>query len=185
MRSMIIRLMGSMFGLLLMGWRFWVILGLLKGRQFLTPHKKVRRKSLDENRKLHRSRFMACCFIGFLLPVCSLLAAGNYDVSYLWTTDQKAALAYARKVKRVLGPNATKKIKVVRSRRNQYGVIYDRNGDRQTAQKLARHHAQLLYKSGITKQSGISAACPIRDTGYGSKKQPKKKIAKSQKKKSV
>ena len=108
------------------------------------------------------------CLIGFLLPLSSLLAAGNYDVSYLWTTDMQAAKEYALKVNTVLGKNSARKIKVVRSTSNRYGVIYDRDGNYQTVLRLALHHARLLHQSGIAKKSGLSAACPIRDGGYWS-----------------
>ncbi|HIE29479.1 TPA: hypothetical protein EYP66_19595 [Candidatus Poribacteria bacterium] len=118
----------------------------------------------------HYNRLMLLVFvlIGFLLPLFPLFAAGNYDVSYLWTTDVKSAKEYALKVKRVLGPDAARKIKVVRSKSNRYGVIYDRDGDYQTVLRLALHHARLLYQSGIAKKSGLSAACPIRNRGYWS-----------------
>ena len=106
--------------------------------------------------------------IGLLLPLSSLIAAGSYDISYLWTNNLQAAKDYALKVKRVLGPNAARRIKVTRSKSNQYGVIYDRDGDYQKVLRLALHHAKLLHQSGIAKKSGISAACPIKDRGYWS-----------------
>jgi len=106
--------------------------------------------------------------IVFLMPLSPLLAIGIYDVSYLWTTNIKSAKEYAIKVKKVLGPDAARKIMVVRSKSNRYGVIYDRDGDYQTVLRLAQHHGRLLHKSGIAVKSGLSAACPIRDRDYWS-----------------
>jgi beta-lactamase class A len=114
----------------------------------------------------NRWRFFLFCLIGFLLPNTLLSATGTYDVSYLWTTDLTAAKAYARKVKKVLGPDAAKKITLVRSRSDRYGVIYDRDGSYQTAVRVAQHHARLLHQSGVTPQSGHHAASPLRDRGY-------------------
>lgn len=119
---------------------------------------------------------LVCCLIVFLLPLSSLLAAGNYDVSYLWTTDLQAAKDYALKVKEVLGSNVARKIKVMRSRSDRYGVIYDRDGSYQTVLRLAQYHARLLYQSGVATKSGLSAACPIHDRGYWSIKQQSSKI---------
>ena len=111
---------------------------------------------------------LVCCLIAILLPFASLLAAGNYDVSYLWTTDLQAAKGYALKVQKVLGPKAARNIKVAISNSNRYGVIYDRDGDYQTVLRLALHHGRLLHQSGVTAKSGLSAACPIQDKGYWS-----------------
>ncbi|MFQ6041516.1 MAG: serine hydrolase [Candidatus Poribacteria bacterium] len=120
-------------------------------------------KTRDKNRRM----LLVCCLIGLLLLLPSILPARNYyDVSYLWTKDIQSAKEYALKIKRVLGPNAARKIEVVRSKSNRYGVIYDRDGDYQTVLRLALYHARLLKRSGITTESGLSAACPIRDSGY-------------------
>jgi beta-lactamase class A len=120
-------------------------------------------KAIAHNRLI----LLACCLIGLLLPLSPLLQAGDYDVSYLWTKDIQSAKEYAEKIKRILGKNAATKIKLVRSK-SLYGVIYDRDGDYNKVLRLALHHARLLHQTGATMKSGLSAACPIRDSGYWS-----------------
>ena len=109
-----------------------------------------------------------CSLISFLLPVSVSFAARTYDVSYFWGKKQQYANTYASKVKQALGPNIAKKIKVVRNQKGLYGVIYDRNGNYETAQREARSHAQLLRQAGVTKAKGYDAAFPIPDQHYPS-----------------
>jgi len=101
-------------------------------------------------------------------------AAKTYDVSYFWGSKQQYANTYASKVKRALGSNIAKQIKVVRNAKGQYGVIYDRDGNYETAHRLARSHAKLLRQAGVTKAKGYDAAFPIPDQRYPSapSKQP-------------
>jgi beta-lactamase class A len=98
-------------------------------------------------------------------------------VSYFWSTKQQTAKAYASKVKQALGPNTAKQIKVVQNQKGQYGVIYDRDGNYQTAHRVAMNHAKLLRQAGVTKAKGYDAAYPIPDQQYPSapsKKPPSK-----------
>jgi beta-lactamase class A len=96
------------------------------------------------------------------------MAGGTYDVSYFWTSHPQTATAYAGRVKRVLGPDVAKQIEIVRNEKGHYGVIYDRDGSLQTVRRLARHHAELLHRTGVTRERGLSAACPIPDRDYPS-----------------
>ena len=127
--------------------------------------------------KIHTHLFI-CSLISFLLPVSASFAVKTYDVSYFWTTKQQTAKVYASKVKRVLGPNIAKQIKVVQNQKGLYGVIYDRDGSYETIRRLAGHHAKLLHQAGITKQEGNAAACPIPDRNYLS--MPSKRRSKPQ-----
>ena len=95
--------------------------------------------------------------ISFLLPVSVSFAAGTYDVSYSWGAKKQSAEVYATEVKKVLGPDIAKQIKVVQDGR-KYGVIYDRNGDYETTRRVAANHAKLLHQAGVTKAKGSSAA---------------------------
>ena len=118
-----------------------------------------------------------CSLISFLLPVSVSFAARTYDVSYFWGSKQQYANTYASKVKQVLGPNIAKQIKVVRNAKGQYGVIYNRDGNYQTAHRVAMNHAKLLRQAGVTKAKGYDAAYPIPDQQYPSapsKKPPSK-----------
>lgn len=105
--------------------------------------------------------------IGFLLSVSVSFAAKTYDVSYSWGTQKRNAEAYARKIKRVLGPDIAKKIKVVRNR-GRYGVIYDRNGDYETTSQIAANHAKRLHQAGVTKARGLQAAYAMPSLDHSS-----------------
>ena len=126
--------------------------------------------------RIHKHLFTSS-LISFLLPVSVSFAAITYDVSYFWGNKQQYANTYASKVKQVLGPNIAKQIKVVRNAKGQYGVIYDRDGNYQTAHRVAMNHAKLLRQAGVTKAKGYDAAYPIPDQQYPSapsKKPPSK-----------
>ena len=120
-----------------------------------------------------------CSLISFLLPVSVSFAAITYDVSYFWGNKQQYAKEYASKVKQVLGPNIAKQIKIVRNGKGQYGVIYNRDGNYQTAHRVAMNHAKLLRQAGVTKAKGYDAAYPIPDQQYPSA--PSKKPSSEQK----
>jgi len=95
-------------------------------------------------------------------PVIQTLAEAarsSYDVSYFWSGDIGPVLDYRDEVSRCLGPDVTKKLHVVRGRRN-YGLIYDRNGDRASTIKVAKQQTRIL------KESGLEGAVHIRDDGY-------------------
>ena len=117
--------------------------------------------------RIHKHSFI-CSLISFLLPVSVSFAARTYDVSYFWGSKQKHANTYASKVKQALGPNIAKQIKVVRNAKGLYGVIYDRDGNYETAHRVAMNHAKLLRQAGVTKAKGYDAAFPILDRHYPS-----------------
>lgn len=117
--------------------------------------------------RIHTHLFI-CSLISFLLPVSVSFAARTYDVSYFWGKKQQYANTYASKVKQALGPNIAKQIKVVRNAKGLYGVIYDRDGNYETAHRVARSHAKLLRQAGVTKAKGYDAAFPIPDQHYSS-----------------
>ena len=128
--------------------------------------------------RIHKHLFTSS-LISFLLPVSVSFAAITYDVSYFWGNKQQYANTYASKVKQVLGPNIAKQIKVVRNAKGQYGVIYNRDGNYQTAHRVAMNHAKLLRQAGVTKAKGYDAAYPIPDQQYPSA--PSKKPSSEQK----
>ena len=115
--------------------------------------------------KIHTHLFI-CSIISFLLPVSVSFAASTHDVSYFWGKKQQNAKAYANKVKQALGPDIAKQIKVVRNRKGQYGVIYDRDGSYEMIRQVAGNHAKLLHQAGVTKKKGNEAACPIPNRHY-------------------
>lgn len=91
--------------------------------------------------------------IGIAAP-SSASAGAHYDVSYVWASDLDNVYDYKRKVGRVLGPQVSRKLKVVR-RTGLYGLIYHRRGDDQGAVRVARAHTRLL------RSRGLEAAAPI------------------------
>ena len=115
--------------------------------------------------------------IGFLLSVSVSFAARTYDVSYFWGSKQRSANTYASKVKRALGPDIAKQIKVVRNGR-KYGVIYDRDGDYETTRRMAASHARLLRQAGVTKAKGVNAAYAMPSLNYSSI--PSKRVSQPQ-----
>ena len=114
------------------------------------------------------THLLTYCLISFLLSVSASFAVSTYDVSYFWGTKQQTAKVYATKVKRVLGPNIAKRIKVVQNHKGQYGVIYDRDGNYEMIRRVAGNHAKLLHQAGVTQEKGHEAACPIPDRTYPS-----------------
>ena len=113
------------------------------------------------------TRLFAYILINFLLSVSVSFAARTYDVSYSWGTKKQSAEVYASKVKRVLGPDIAKQIKVVKNGK-KYGVIYDRNGDYETTRRIAANHAKLLHQAGVTKAKGTNAAYAMPSLGHSS-----------------
>lgn len=114
------------------------------------------------------TRLFSYILISFLLSVSVAFAARTYDVSYSWGSKRQNAEAYASKVKRALGPDIAKQIKVVRDGR-RYGVIYDQNGDYETTRRIAASHAKLLYQAGVTQARGVNAAYAMPSLDYSSR----------------
>lgn len=92
-------------------------------------------------------------------------AADSYDVSYLWHSDRNQAELYQQRVARILGANVAKDLKVV-TRSGLYGLIYDRQGDSASANRVAKAHSRLLTSKGLEK------AAPIRSHNWNSAEEP-------------
>jgi len=78
----------------------------------------------------------------------------RYDISYVWSTDASAVLAYREQVARILGPAVAEDLHVVADG-DLHGVIYLRQGDSAGAVRVARVHSRLLRKKGL------DAAAPV------------------------
>jgi beta-lactamase class A len=91
-----------------------------------------------------------------LLAVIAALAAArpalgadaSYDVSYLWHPSRQAVEAYEKKAASLLGPDVASRLRVVQGEDN-YGLIYLRQGDRDSAFTVARSHTRLLTRHGL------------------------------------
>ncbi len=86
--------------------------------------------------------------------------SGKYDVSYLWHPDLETILDYQEVVGKKLGQKVRGKLRVVKGRKN-YGLIYDRDSSKETSRRVAKEHAQLLRRTGVS-------AVEIQDRGYDS-----------------
>lgn len=85
--------------------------------------------------------------------------AGQVEVSYLWHDDLAQVERYRVQVARVLGPEVSKSLKIVREG-GVYGLIYDRRGGRRGAIKVATEHTRLL------RSRGLGTAAPIRSRAW-------------------
>jgi beta-lactamase class A len=86
-------------------------------------------------------------------------ASARYDVSYIWHGGLNNVVAYKRQVARVLGPQVSRKLKVVK-KPGLYGLIYHRRGDSRGARQVARQHTKLL------RSRGLESAAPIRSLNW-------------------
>ncbi len=86
-------------------------------------------------------------------------AADRYDVSYLWSQSLSGVEEYRDRVAGVLGPEVTKDLKVV-ARDDLFGLVYERHGDRDGAQRVAGVHTRLL------QSRGLEAASPVRSQDW-------------------
>ena len=87
--------------------------------------------------------------------------SGKYDISYLWHKDLEAVLDYQEQVARVLGPEASAHLHIVKGIKN-YGLIYDRDGDYLSTLRVALKHSKDL------RSAGLDRAAILQDKGYDS-----------------
>lgn len=86
-------------------------------------------------------------------------ASARFDVSYIWHGGLNNVVAYKQQVARVLGPQVSRKLKVVK-KPGLYGLIYHRRGDNRGARQVARQHTKLL------RSRGLESAAPIRSLNW-------------------
>ncbi|HLD05304.1 MAG TPA: serine hydrolase [Candidatus Nanoarchaeia archaeon] len=128
------------------------------------------REALWKREDPSRRRFLrqAALALPALTSIGSLLAAsrsfaqdhtGMQDISYLWHPKLEAIQDYAEEVADVLGLDVRKKLRIVQGTEN-FGLVYDRNGEVDSTYKVAARHTQLLLAADLDE------AVPIRDDGY-------------------
>ena len=88
--------------------------------------------------------------IGGLAVTSAAFGVDRFDVSYLWHSDVGGVLDYRKRVVHALGPAVEKDLKVVANGR-LFGLIYDRQGDRDRAATVARTHSRILRAKGMEK----------------------------------
>jgi len=94
-------------------------------------------------------------------PAATKAAARNsrYDVLYIWDKDLNNLLDYKEELTKLLGSGVTKKLRIIKNK-DQYGIIYDRNGTAISSAKVAIRH------NAILNTAGMGYARAIKDEGY-------------------
>ena len=99
------------------------------------------------------------CALVALVPakLSAAITSSGYDVSYLWHSDRSQVEQYRKRVAAILGKNVARNLKIV-SRSGLYGLIYDRNGNRAGAVRVARTHSRILQSRGLEKAAVLQSA---------------------------
>ena len=105
-------------------------------------------RSLSVRDPLRARRFLRLAAI-LCLAVSSAAAQGpSYDITYVWRPDQAGVAAYKAKVSDILGPDVARLLRVVRAG-GKYGLVYLRNGTRDSAAATAKVHTRFLTARGL------------------------------------
>ena len=103
------------------------------------------------------------CYIGqgllaliLLTAPSHLLAAEQFDISYLWHQDPGAVIDYRGKVIEVLGPAIAARLKVVRSGKLT-GLVFVRKGEHRKTVNVAAIHSRLLRAGGLERAAAVAA----------------------------
>jgi len=84
----------------------------------------------------------------------------KWDVTLFWSSKLNSAIEYMEKIEEVLDYKIARKLRVVRGRSGNYGIVYDLNSDRRSAFKLASSLTKDLKKADLDRAS------IIKDIGY-------------------
>ncbi|MFH1396721.1 MAG: serine hydrolase [archaeon] len=98
--------------------------------------------------------------LDLLIPRIARAQDGQFDVSYLWTPNKEDAEEYMFQVGRCLGSNVRRDLRLVRGNSGNLGIIYDRNGDRDSTISVSARHSDLLTSCDLDEASFVE------DTGY-------------------
>ncbi|MDO8804878.1 MAG: serine hydrolase [Elusimicrobiota bacterium] len=97
----------------------------------------------------------------FVFAASSASAQGlAYDIAYLWRPDLAGVAAYKAKVSDIMGPDVARHLRVVRAG-GKYGLVYLRNGGRDSAVATAKVHTRFLAAHGL------KPAVPVRTQDWG------------------
>jgi beta-lactamase class A len=102
---------------------------------------------------------IAVLVFGLLLPLNVAAATDHYDLVYIWDTDLDSVLDYKEELETLLGPEVSKKLKIV-GRDKEYGIIYDRDGSAGSSARMLVQHSEIL------RHAGLDQAFAIKDQGY-------------------
>ena len=80
----------------------------------------------------------------------------KYSIVYFWSTNIDAVLDYAEEVGKMLGIGVRKKLQIVKNRKGMFGVIYKRNGSKQSTITTAKKHAKILAKVNLQTATAIA-----------------------------
>ena len=81
-------------------------------------------------------------------------ASGTYDVLYGWRPDQAGANSLKYRVAHVLGPDISKRLRVVQAG-GRYAVIYPRHGGLSSAENVVKSHTRMLAAKGMPAPSAV------------------------------
>ncbi|MBT3046830.1 MAG: serine hydrolase [gamma proteobacterium symbiont of Ctena orbiculata] len=104
--------------------------------------------------KRHYLSLMVFCLLSVV--TATAMAAQRYDVSYVWSRNLNNVQDYRDQVARVLGPKVAKALKVV-SEGDLYGLIYRRNGNSESTERVVESHTKLLRAKGLDAVSPVKA----------------------------
>lgn len=72
----------------------------------------------------------------------------NYDILYLWRSDQAGIKAAKTKISRILGPDVARRLRIVQAG-GKYGLVYPRHGNLDTAAAVAKSHNRMMAGHGL------------------------------------
>ncbi|MDJ0621846.1 MAG: serine hydrolase [Desulfocapsaceae bacterium] len=84
----------------------------------------------------------------------------QYDIAYIWDSKLESILDYQQDLEELLGPEASRKLHIVKRSNGDFGVIYDHNGTALTVARLMVEQSVLLREAGMTECLAVS------DSGY-------------------
>ncbi len=107
-------------------------------------------------------------FIGLSLGALVSILAPNrvsaqdetkkYDISYFWDEDLEKVIDAQDTISKYMGPELSARLIIVK-KGNQYGIIYDRDGDEVSSKRVATAHNKIISAIDLEAQA-------IKDEGY-------------------
>lgn len=122
------------------------------------------RPNISPNISVLKRPALLAVFLYFTAAASPALG-GDYDISYLWHPDLPSVTAYKAKVSGILGPEVTRRLRIVRGQDN-YGLIYRRKGGAESARSVAETHSAFL------RAKGLGPAVPIQAKDWTPPKNP-------------
>lgn len=97
------------------------------------------------------------CFVSY--TGIGLCAVERYDLVYIWDTNLDNVLDYKDRLEEIFDEKVSKRLKIV-GKGNEYGIIYDTNGNVTNIIHDFTSHGEILRKAGLDE------AWAVKDEGY-------------------